>query len=318
MSVNLRDRVYNDTGGIVQGATVQAILVTGGGTDAGTSSVVQATTTTDVNGVWKFSALPDPGAGNWYDVKITNGNQVRWRYGNIQAALNALLMSNTSYQVSALGIGTAPPGTTGQLQTTGNVGIGGAPSAIAHLLATGTLTADGTGFAHDLSLAGTLNANANTDSLRALSVTTAFGLNGHTNFTQYGGIISPTFVNSGGDTFGLRIIPCQSGNANNYGLYVNTVAGGSTINDTIRAFASGGPALRVLAAGNGDVMVGGAALGSQMANASVDGFLQIPTMGGAPSGVPTNANANRVPLVYDVTNNKLYAYNGAWKSVTLA
>lgn len=95
MSVNLRDRLYSDTGGVIQGATVQAILVTGGGTDAGTSSVVQSTTTTDVNGVWKFSSLPDPGAGNWYDVKITNGNQVRWRYGNIQAVIQSLLLQGT-------------------------------------------------------------------------------------------------------------------------------------------------------------------------------------------------------------------------------
>ena len=95
MSVNLRDRLYSDTGGIVQNATVQAILVTGGGTDAGTSSVVQATTTTDVNGVWKFTGLPDPGAGNWYDVKITNGNQIRWRYGNIQSVIASLQLQST-------------------------------------------------------------------------------------------------------------------------------------------------------------------------------------------------------------------------------
>ena len=95
MSVNLRDRLFNDTGGVIQGATVQAILVTGGGTDAGTGSTVQSTTTTDVNGVWKFAALPDPGAGNWYDVKIINGNQVRWRYGNIQSLLNTLLINST-------------------------------------------------------------------------------------------------------------------------------------------------------------------------------------------------------------------------------
>jgi hypothetical protein len=100
VSVNLRDRLFSDTGGVVQGATVQAVLVTGGGTDAGTSSVVTATTTSDVNGVWKFTALADPGAGNWYDVKIINGNQIRWRYGNIQSAINTLLL-NASYTITA-------------------------------------------------------------------------------------------------------------------------------------------------------------------------------------------------------------------------
>jgi hypothetical protein len=100
LTVNLRDRVFSDTGGFVQNASVQAILVTGGGTDVGTGSVVQATTQTDVNGLWKFTGLPDPGAGNWYDVKIVNGNQVRWRYGNIQSAI-ALVNLPASYTATA-------------------------------------------------------------------------------------------------------------------------------------------------------------------------------------------------------------------------
>lgn len=98
MTLPLRDRLYSDAGTAISGATVQALLVTGGGTDAGTSSVVQATTTTDINGVWKFAALPDPGTGNWYDVKITNGTQVRWRYGNIQSLLASVLLA-ASYTV---------------------------------------------------------------------------------------------------------------------------------------------------------------------------------------------------------------------------
>lgn len=47
------------------------------------------------------------------------------------------------------------------------------------------------------------------------------------------------------------------------------------------------------------------------------GFLYIPISAGTPTGTPTNAGGNGVPLVYDTSNNKLYAYNGAWKSVTL-
>jgi hypothetical protein len=46
------------------------------------------------------------------------------------------------------------------------------------------------------------------------------------------------------------------------------------------------------------------------------GFFHIPTAAGAPSGVPSNPGG-RVPMYYDSTNNKLYIYNGAWKSVTL-
>jgi hypothetical protein len=92
--------LFTDTGAPVQNATVQAYLVTGGGTDAGTGSALTSSTTTDVNGVWKFTALADPGAGNWYDVKIINGNQVRWHYGNIQSAI-ALVTLPASYTIGA-------------------------------------------------------------------------------------------------------------------------------------------------------------------------------------------------------------------------
>jgi hypothetical protein len=52
-----------------------------------------------------------------------------------------------------------------------------------------------------------------------------------------------------------------------------------------------------------------------ISTSATDGFFRPPTCAGAPSGVPTGGNGS---LVYDTTNNKLYVYNGAWKSVTLA
>lgn len=56
---------------------------------------------------------------------------------------------------------------------------------------------------------------------------------------------------------------------------------------------------------------------SALNTTATDGFTYIPSCAGAPTGVPT-AVTGMVPLVYDTTNNKLYAYNTAWKSVTLA
>jgi hypothetical protein len=62
----------------------------------------------------------------------------------------------------------------------------------------------------------------------------------------------------------------------------------------------------------GSVLIGKAAL----ATTATDGFLYISTCAGVPTGVP-RAFTGRSALHYDTTNNKLYVYNGAWKSVAL-
>jgi hypothetical protein len=57
-------------------------------------------------------------------------------------------------------------------------------------------------------------------------------------------------------------------------------------------------------------------IGATQSTTMTTGFDQIPGAAGAPTGVP--ADTTGIPLYYDKTNNKIYAYNGAWKSVTLA
>lgn len=44
------------------------------------------------------------------------------------------------------------------------------------------------------------------------------------------------------------------------------------------------------------------------------GFLCIPLSTGTPTGTPVNAS--RYPMVFDYSANKLWVYNGSWKSVT--
>lgn len=61
---------------------------------------------------------------------------------------------------------------------------------------------------------------------------------------------------------------------------------------------------------NGDFNVGA---GAALATSATGGFLLISSSAGAPTGVPTNYAAGRLPLHYDSTNNQIYVYNGAWK-----
>lgn len=72
---------------------------------------------------------------------------------------------------------------------------------------------------------------------------------------------------------------------------------------------------RMVVTNKGSVVIGSQA--SALGTTVTDGFLYIPTSAGAPTGVPT-AQTGTVAMEYDTTNNRLYVYNGAWKSVVLA
>lgn len=60
----------------------------------------------------------------------------------------------------------------------------------------------------------------------------------------------------------------------------------------------------------GNIAFGSAALAT---NATV-GYVMIPSCAGAPTGVPADIPTGQVALHYDTTNNKLYVYNGSWRS----
>ncbi len=68
-----------------------------------------------------------------------------------------------------------------------------------------------------------------------------------------------------------------------------------------------------------DGPLGSTVCGKQAALATnaTTGFLWIPTSADAPTGVPQSFTG-KVAMEYDTTNNKLYVYNGSWKSVTLS
>lgn len=63
---------------------------------------------------------------------------------------------------------------------------------------------------------------------------------------------------------------------------------------------------------------GSAVIGSgTLATIATDGFLYIPSCGGAPTGVPTTKTGT-VPIVYDTTDSKLYIYrSSAWAGISI-
>jgi len=68
---------------------------------------------------------------------------------------------------------------------------------------------------------------------------------------------------------------------------------------------------------DGDILPGPTAA-TALATTATDGFVYIRSCNGAATGVPSQGGTGRVPLVYDYANHALYAYHGAWRSVTLA
>lgn len=64
-----------------------------------------------------------------------------------------------------------------------------------------------------------------------------------------------------------------------------------------------------------DVVCGSAAI----ATSATSGFFWVPGCAGAATGTPANTFTGRVPLVFDTTNGRLYAYySGAWKYGAIA
>jgi len=81
---------------------------------------------------------------------------------------------------------------------------------------------------------------------------------------------------------------------------------------TVAAVGGSGSTLQTLALALklhlGNVVCGAGAIATN----ATDGFLNIPSCAGPPTGTPT-AYTGRIPLVYDSTNDVLYLYRSGWK-----
>ncbi len=120
-----------------------------------------------------------------------------------------------------------------------------------------------------------------------------------------------------------------TGNINAYetysGVFINTGSGSNSSNtangllvisgaiatDHPLRVATTGAVDRLTVRGNGDVVLGTAALAT---NATGGGWLWIASCAGTPTGVPATLYTGRVPLHYDSTNHKLYVYDSGWKA----
>jgi hypothetical protein len=81
--------------------------------------------------------------------------------------------------------------------------------------------------------------------------------------------------------------------------------------DALRGFGQNGSGGNLYLFGDKNFQIG--ANGALNTTATV-GYLEIPSCAGAPTGVPSPIGTGKIILHYDSTNNKIYAYNGAWKS----
>lgn len=160
--------------------------------------------------------------------------------------------------------------------------------------------------------------NATNIGARAVS---PFAIYVHDGISLFNDIVKITNVFTAG--VGLTV---NSTNATNSGQFAATFQGYDYgISVTVSQTASAGAAKQIIYAANlagqvfvvedvGSVIV---STGAALANAAVDGFLYIPTVVGAPTGVPTT-RAGGAAMVFDTTNNKIWLYNGSWKGVVIA
>lgn len=58
-------------------------------------------------------------------------------------------------------------------------------------------------------------------------------------------------------------------------------------------------------------------LRATISTSATTGFTYLASCAGTPTGVPANTPTGAIPVVYDTSANKLWAYNGSWRGVSL-
>lgn len=201
------------------------------------------------------------------------------------------------------------------------------------LSAAGNLTVTGTGQFARLGLGAAADASAQlyvaADGVAGLIRLRAAGSGGAAGIPNYelyrsnGTLASPTNVADTNVIGTLRTLAYSGATGFWNVTQINFVVDGAVVDNqrpgSRMDFYTNAPnaaqTLRVSFKGDGSILLNGS--GSALATNATTGFTYIPSCAGTPTGTPTSYSG-AVALVYDTTNNKLYAYNGAWKGVTLA
>lgn len=273
------------------------IMLNGPESAADTLIVYQSASGSGIN-------LKGRSADNYSNLRFVN-NAYTVQYASISANATVFDVGSTASIPMTFSIGGAEKG---RIDTSGN-------------LLLGTTTATGTFNIYNSSNnTAYLNGDSTVASYLARHSTDATGADRF--FRKSRGTAASLSAVASSDVIGRLLFQVYGGsNYRSLSLISSTVetyTSDTNISTYVSIFtsASGGVSAteKMRITGNGNIVLGSLAA---LATNATDGFTYIPTSAGAPTGTPT-AYTGKVAMEYDTTNNKLYVYNGAWKSVTLA